>query len=326
MEKFEMTPVIIFVYNRLEHTMRTINALSDNYGANETEVFIYSDGWRNNEDMKTVQSVRNYLYSLDKFKEIHIVERNMNMGLADNIIDGITSVINKYGKVIVVEDDIVTSKWFLQYMNEALIKYERENKVMAISGYLPPFETEGLAQSFFSEVFECWGWGTWARCWNEFERNPEKLIRETSKDNIYRININGMKNNWNQVIMNHKHRIRTWAIFLHALIIKNNGLVLNNSVHLSENIGKDGSGENSGYQILPDTRMLSDIRVVEFPDKIELNLLAMQHYVDYYKSEKKKYGSRAKRIIYIIRAEGVSGLSKRVRRKLKKARAFISRQ
>lgn len=318
-------PVIIFTYNRLEHTIKTINALSDNYGAEETEVYIYSDGWRNNEDSKKVQLVRNYLYSLDKFKEIHIVERKMNMGLADNIIDGITSIINEYGKVIVVEDDVVTSKWFLQYMNDALIKYESVNRVMAISGYLPPIETKGLTQSFFSEVFECWGWGTWARCWNEFERNPRRLIQETTEEDIYRINLNGMKNNWNQVIMNYKHKIRTWAIFFHAMIIEKNGLVLNNSINLSMNIGIDGSGENCGYRIVPDTRSLSDIRMVEFPDKIELNALAMGYYVDYYKSQKNKYGSRAKRIIYIMRVEGVSGISKRTRRKLRKVREFICR-
>ena len=316
MEKY--APVVIFTYNRLAHTVKTIEALSDNCGADETEVFIYSDGWRNNEDKKKVRAVREYLKSLDKFKKIHLIERKSNMGLADNIIDGVSSVINKYGKVIVVEDDIITSKWFLQYMNDALVKYEGERKVMAVSGYLPPIETEGLPQAFFSEVFECWGWGTWDRCWSKFERNPEKLIQDTPKENIRRININNMVNNWQQVILNYKHVIKTWAIFFHALIIKNNGLVLNNCANLSMNIGKDGTGENSGYEILHDTRILSDTRVEEFPDKIELNSLAMKYYVDYYKIQKEKYGSRAKRIIYIIKNEGIEGIIKRMRGKIKK--------
>lgn len=312
-------PVIIFTYNRLEHTVKTISALAENVGADETEVFIYSDGWKNDGDKKKVQSVRNYLHSLDGFNEIHIIERETNIGLADNIIDGITSVINKYGKAIVVEDDIVTSKWFLKYMKDALIKYEKTDRVMAVSGYLPPIETEGLPQSFFTEVFECeGGWGTWERCWSKFERNPEKLIRETTKENIHRININNSVNNWQQVRLNDKQVIRTWAIFFHALIVKSNGLVLNNRVYLSANIGKDGTGENSGYEIVPDTRILSDTRVEKFPDKAELSLPAMKYYEDYYRIQKKKYGGRVKRMMYIFRCEGVRGIIKRVYRKLGK--------
>lgn len=105
-------PIALFVYNRLEHTKQTVEALKANKYAKKSKLFIYSDGYKNEVDKKQVLHVRGYLKSIDGFKSVDIVERQCNIGLAKNIISGITKVVNKYGKIIVIEDDIVTSPYF----------------------------------------------------------------------------------------------------------------------------------------------------------------------------------------------------------------------
>ena len=109
----EIAPVIIFTYNRLEHTKQTIEALMENYLADKSDIYIFSDGPKGEIDEKEVSNIRQYINSLMGFKSITIVESKSNNGLANSVIQGVTEVINKYGKAIVLEDDIVTSRYFL---------------------------------------------------------------------------------------------------------------------------------------------------------------------------------------------------------------------
>lgn len=164
------------------------------------------------------------------------------MGLANNIIDGITEIVNQYEKIIVIEDDIVTSRFFLKYMNDALEIYKNVERVMAVSSYFWVRDKSALPETFFFSIFSCWGWGTWKRSWNLFERNPQKLIKDFSKQTIYKFNVENSMDLWQQVIDNFKGKISTWAIFFVASIFKNNGLVLYPKFDLCSNEGLDGSG------------------------------------------------------------------------------------
>ena len=119
-----LAPIILFVYNRPEHTKKTLESLKINELASESSLFIFSDGSKNENDKKSVDEVRKYISTISGFKEIKIILREKNLGLADSVISGVTEVIEKYGKAIVLEDDIVTSKYFLKFMNEALDFYE----------------------------------------------------------------------------------------------------------------------------------------------------------------------------------------------------------
>src|SRR5690554_6366718 len=133
-----LAPVVIFVYNRPEHTKKTIEALSKNFLAEETEVFIYCDAAKNEKSKERVEQVRDYVDSLNKrsyFKSISIIKAQSNKGLAKSVISGVNEIIMKYGKVIVVEDDLISSKDFLQYMNDALNYYESNSKIWSISGF-----------------------------------------------------------------------------------------------------------------------------------------------------------------------------------------------
>jgi hypothetical protein len=173
------------------------------------------------------------------FKNIEIIERDRNWGLANNIIDGVTRIVNEYGKIIVLEDDIETSPYFLKFMNEALEFYEDKEKVMHISGYMYPVRKDGLPDTFFIKPTSCWGWGTWKRAWQHFERNPEKQIRLLSKEQIKDFNLNNSYNYWEQVVLNYEGKLYTWAIFWYLTVYIKGGLSLHPRDSLARNIGTD---------------------------------------------------------------------------------------
>ena len=145
----KFSPIILFVYNRPWHTRKTIEALQKNLLADQSDLVIYSDAPKRNSDEQKVTEVRNLIKTVKGFKNLIINERKENYGLARSIITGVTETIDKYGRVIVLEDDIITSKYFLKYMNEALEIHKSEDRVMHISGYMYPIDPLGLPETFF---------------------------------------------------------------------------------------------------------------------------------------------------------------------------------
>ena len=276
-----LAPIVLFVYNRLWHTKKTIEALQRNDLAKESLLFIFSDGAKSKEDEKKVREVRKYIKTLSGFKEIAIVERERNYGLAQNIIDGITKVVNEYKKVIVLEDDIVVSPYFLNFMNEALEKYKDNKRVMSVSGYMFPIRTEGLPDTFFLKLVPGWGWGTWARAWKLFERNPEKQIKMLNKKQVKDFNLNGSYDFWQQLVLNYKGKLYTWAIFWYFTIYINNGLTLFPRESLVQNIGYDGSGTHCSKTDKFMTS-LSAKRQMELPEITEEYKLARERLIEFF--------------------------------------------
>ena len=174
----KLAPIALFTYNRPEHTKRTVEALQKNYLAPESELFIFSDGAKNDDALSSVNEVRKYLKKISGFASVKIIEQEHNLGLANSIINGVTKIVNEYGKIIVVEDDIITSHYFLSYMNDALDLYENDETVCNIDGFLAPLEFNNMPQSFFMPLVEIWGWGTWKRAWKNFEPDAYKLLSE----------------------------------------------------------------------------------------------------------------------------------------------------
>ncbi|NNN84135.1 glycosyltransferase family 2 protein [Vibrio sp. A8-1] len=241
-----LAPIVIFVYNRQWHTQQTIEALQKNELSDQSDLIIYSDGSKNDQSSSQVQEVRNYLKTVSGFKTIKIIERDKNWGLAANIIDGVSEVINHYGKVIVMEDDIVTSPSYLSFMNQALEHYQNENKVWHISGWNYPLTDGCNTDAFFWRVMNCWGWATWNDRWQHFNKDPKKLIDKWKEEKIHRFNLDGTHDFWSQVLNNQSGKLNTWAIFWYATIFTNNGLCLNPYQSYVKNIGNDGTGENCG--------------------------------------------------------------------------------
>lgn len=168
-----LAPVILFVYNRLNHTMRTIEALQNNIFAKQSELIVYSDAAKDDSLVQEVDDVRKYLRTISGFRQVNIIERETNMGLARSIIDGVTYQIGKYGQVIVLEDDLLTSSNFLCYMNQALEYYEKRQDIFAISGYtglLPSLENL-QEDTYLSYRPASWGWATWKDQWENIDWN-----------------------------------------------------------------------------------------------------------------------------------------------------------
>lgn len=175
----KLAPIVLFVYNRPEHTKKTLLALKSNALASKSELFIYSDAPKNNAEIENVNEVRKLIDNVVGFEKITIIKQETNRGLADSIIGGVTEVVNSHGKIIVLEDDLVTSQYFLNYMNKNLDAYENEKRIASIHGYIYPIEN--LPETFFVKGADCWGWATWKDRWSIFENNGQKLLDELQR-------------------------------------------------------------------------------------------------------------------------------------------------
>jgi GT2 family glycosyltransferase len=285
-----LAPIVLFTYNRLWHTKQTVEALQNNLYAEESNLFIFSDGPKTEKDEPKVKEVREYLKTIKGFKNIEIIERDRNWGLANNIIDAVTNIVNEHGRIIVLEDDIVTSPYFLKYMNEALNRYEDKERVMHISGYMYPIRTDGLPDTFFLRFTPCWGWATWKRAWRYFERNPKKQVKLLNRKQIMDFNFNNSVDFWDQLISNLEGKLYTWAIFWYLTVYLNNGLSLFPRDSLTRNIGADGSGTHGSYRADVIDVTLSGKDSWTFPEKIEEDQLVRERLEEHFSRYFKKTG------------------------------------
>jgi hypothetical protein len=275
-------PVALFTFNRPYHTRRTVESLLANPGSEQTDLVIFSDGPRNESDANAVAEVREYLHSIEGFRKVTIVERETNMGLADSIIGGVTEVVEVHGRVVVVEDDMVTSPRFLRYMNDALERYEAEERVMHVSGYMFPIGHADLAQTFFLRVMLCWGWGTWARAWSCYARDAESIDRKFSAEMRREFNLSDSNDFWGQLQANREGTIDTWAVFWYANIFLRNGLCLNPAASLVHNIGHDGTGTYCGNPGEIDEK-LGERPVTEWPPSVIEDRVASARLARYFR-------------------------------------------
>lgn len=165
-----LAPIVLFVYNRPKHTKQTIEALKKNNLAIESSLYIYSDAAKNSKATQSVNQVREYIKTVNGFNKVTIIEREKNFGLANSIIDGVSNVVNEYEKVIVLEDDLITSPYFLSFMNEALDFYQNNEKIYSITGFSFSTEFMNFPTDFIDDVYlnirpMSWSWATWKDEW-----------------------------------------------------------------------------------------------------------------------------------------------------------------
>lgn len=234
-----LAPIVLFVYNRPEHTKKTIEALQKNTLASESEVFVFSDGPKNEAERVRVNEVRSYIRTIDGFERVTLIEREQNLGLAKSVIRGVSQVVHEHGRVIVLEDDLVTSPYFLQFMNDGLDVYEQDDKVISIHGYVYPIETE-LPETFFLRGADCWGWATWKRGWELFESDSEKLLKELKAKRLTKqFDFGGGYPYTNMLRAQTLGFIDSWAIRWYASAFLHNKLTLYPGQSLVSNIGFD---------------------------------------------------------------------------------------
>lgn len=241
-----LAPIVLFTHSRMWHTMQTVEALKKNEFSKESELFVYSDGAKNDMAIKQVAEVRKYLKKIDGFKKITIIERQTNWGLANSIIEGVTEVIKEYGKIIVLEDDMLTSPFFLRFMNQALYLFSENDRVISVHGWRFPTD-EKLPEAFFLSGADCWGWSTWRRGWDLFNSNGQDLLNELNRRDLREaFDVNGTYPYTRMLEDQIKGINDSWAIRWYASAFLAGKLTLYPGRSLVHNIGNDNSGTHCG--------------------------------------------------------------------------------
>lgn len=243
-------PVVMFVYNRADHFKKTVEALAKCKEAKESELFIFSDAPKDNKAKADVEKVRNLAHNIensDMFLSVTVKESEKNKGLANSVISGVSDVIEKYGKAIVVEDDCVASQYFLSFMNDCLDRFKDDKRIGSVAGYAPPIE---FPKEYTSDIFTAyrscsWGWATWEDRWQNVDWNLTSINElYNSKRLLKMLNSNGT-DRFIRLYRQTKANKNSWSVKFGYHLVKNNMLTVYPRYSYIENIGCDGTGVHS---------------------------------------------------------------------------------
>ena len=277
-----LAPIVLFVYNRPDHTRTCLEYLERNELAAESELYIFADGPRPGSE-EAVAAVRQVIARPWKFGRVTVVERRENRGLAANVIDGVTSLLERYDRVIVLEDDLVVAPYFLRFMNDALELYRDEPRV----GHIQACDFTGdrsLPDIFLIQFTGRCGTGTWRRAWRYFNPDGAALLRvfEQDKRLSRTFDFNGKYRFTRMLRRQVEGKNNSWAIRWNASLFLNDILSLNVGRSLVRNIGFDGSGTNCGGGHLYDSELyMAPLKVYKISPVVE-NVQARKAWERYY--------------------------------------------
>ena len=295
-------PIALFVYNRPHHTKRSIEALRNNELAAESDLIVFSDGPKTGAFDSRVNEVRELIASVTGFRSVNMVMRERNYGLAQSIISGVTETIFARNRVIVLEDDIVTSPYFLRYMNDSLDLYEHDEDVISVHGYICPVKAE-LPETFFLRGADCQGWATWKRGWDLFEPDGRKLLSELRQRGLEReFDFDGAYDYTRMLRNQIAGRNHSWAVRWYASAFLRGKLTLYPGVSLLRNIGFDSSGVHCRATTAFDTEPANrPIRVERIPIREDENARAA--FADYFSSSQSSWKRNLKALLDWVRCE-----------------------
>ena len=259
----KLSKIALFVYNRPVHTSRVLNSLNNNYLSEKSEVYIFSDYPKSKKDIKNVSEVRKIIKNFKGFKKKRIILRKKNFGLAKNFISGITHLLNKFEKLIILEDDNLMSPYFLTFMNDALELYKNSSKVGSISGYSYDLNTSENT-TFFSSFIPSWGWGTWKRAWKLNNLNGKFLVKKINK--LKKVKQFNLDNSYDfmRILKNQASGINnSWSIRWYASLFLKKKLALFNTQSYVKNIGFDGSGVHTPKTSIFNVKILNDYKRIK---------------------------------------------------------------
>lgn len=243
----KLAPVILMTYARPEHTKKTLDALAENMLAKESELYIFCDGPKNEKAVSNNKLVREIVSAettKNRFKEVHLYISDVNRGLANSIISSATEIIDKYGKCILLEDDLITAPYFLTYMNQCLDYYQSDERIWAISGFSFPLK---ILNTYPHDVYLSYrasshGWATWKDRWETIDWIV-KDFKELEKSFSKRRKFNRGGNDLFRML---RHQMRgerdSWAIRFCYEQSKQDRFAIYPKTSLVQNIGFDGSG------------------------------------------------------------------------------------
>ncbi|MBB6612125.1 sugar transferase [Pontibacter sp. Tf4] len=242
-----LAPILLFTYKRVDSLKQTIGALQRNNLVTESDLFVFSDGAKNKSDIDLVDQVRTYLRSISGFKSITIKEAPSNLGLANSIIAGVNEVISEYGKVIVLEDDLLTSANFLTFMNQALETFQNDPRIYSISGYTAPIKVPAdyPFDNYFTRRASSWGWATWKDRWTNIDWEVSDY-RDFSHNLKARYEFNKMGSDMSHMLSKYMNgKIDSWAIRWCYYQFKMNTLSVYPTLSKVSNIGSGQLATNT---------------------------------------------------------------------------------
>lgn len=275
-------PIVLFAYNRPLHTRMCVESLLANPEAADSKLFVFSDGWKDEADRPRVEQVRGLAKGIRGFAAVEVREASENRGLANSVIAGVSEVVSRHGRVIVVEDDLVVSPHFLEFMNRALDLFENDERVGNVHGHL--FRMRGLPDTFLISHADSWGWATWKRAWAKFEPDGSKLLAALrGRGLVGTFNFEGAYPFSRMLERQIAGKNNSWAIRWKASLLLSGMLAVNAGKSLVANNGFDETGTNCGGGELFPTDLYTG-RVECFrPDSIEECPLARRKFERMYR-------------------------------------------
>lgn len=253
-------PIALFAFNRPDHLRRTLEALAVNELAAKSDLTIFCDGPRNEAEAAKTEAAREVARSATGFASVAVVCRESNWGLSKNITSGAAEIVNARGRVIVLEDDLVTSPYFLRYMNDGLELYKDNPRVASIHAWSFPHSVPDAPETFFLRATGCWGWGTWKRAWEAYNPDGTALLRALTEKKLLReFDVDGHYPYADMLKGQIEGKNDSWAVRWYAANFLLGRYTLHPGRSLVQHIGADSSGTNCG------TTDILDVALTETP-------------------------------------------------------------
>lgn len=317
-----LAPIILFTYNRPWHTELTLNALMQNLLASESTLYVYCDGPKkeaSEEQKQKIKEVRHIVKSKKWCNEIHIIESDFNKGLSRSIIEGVSEILQTHERAIVLEDDLVTSKYFLKFMNSALDYYKGRKTVYSISSDRPAYSLFRIPKDYNYDVFVSlrpfsYGWGTWKDRWENIDWSLDYLATFLSIPEQIKAFNRGGEDLVKMLLLQNKKLIDSWAIRFCFSHFANHAVSILPCLSYVDNIGCDNSGTHSGKNAI---RFRKDVsKAVEYPRFIDIlyedRRIINSFYSSYYPKKRPIWQKIVNRIARLSGKENVFMIKKKV--------------
>jgi hypothetical protein len=273
-------PIILFTYNRPDHTRLTVESVRRNIGAAESDLYVFCDGPKNDQHAEKVREVRQYLRGIEGFQSVNIVERDANLGLAKSIIAGTSQILEKHAACIVLEDDMLSAPNFLLFMNEALCAYRDRDDIFSVTGYNYPLKIpqDYPYDAYLSYRGSSWGWGTWADRWRKVDWAVQDYAQFSGSAQEQALFARGGNDLPQMLKLQMEGKIDSWAIRFDYAHHKHNAFCLHAVRPKIRNIGFDGSGVHCGVSDEYDVTLDQGSLPFELPADIALDPVILKAF------------------------------------------------
>lgn len=276
-------PIVLIAFNRPDHLRRTLESLERNNGSARSRLFVFLDGPRDEKDVAAVKAVRKVVEERRWCGSVEIIAREKNLGCARSTIDGVTTICRDADRVIALDDDLVLSPWFLEFIEAALDRYAETEKVMHISGYMYPVESQQPQRALCLPILSPWGWGTWWRAWQHFDAEATGFKALLKDANLRRkFDLDGCIRHFQLMESYFAGHIDSWAMRWYLTIFMREALAVFPGQSLVKNIGFDGSGKNCSVDHGRPMDRLATVPVRDFPETVSIDETALSLVREYF--------------------------------------------